>query len=257
MIRVAAVLALAGVAGQPVPEQLRFVTCPVYRDTDAGRKSGCWLAEDRATGARWDVTEAPSKPDWNRAVLVEGVATAADGGQPCGAPILAPVRTSVLPEPCPRQMLPAEGFPGRRFALPRRNLQPLSIARTPPAGPYAARTFRIYYDHDSAFLVYQYGDYLFDKAIDWIRAAKPGKIVVTGWAATVAPAASGRETGEDAAIAKTRAERIGEALTRMGVDPAIVTVRWRTDPAPVADRDPEADGLVEPSRRRVDIAVEP
>lgn len=255
-------IAMAVLAGQQ-PEALRFVTCPVYRDTDTGRKSGCWLAEDRTTGRRWDVTQAPSKPDWNHEVLVEGLvapvattapATPADA-QPCGAPVLDPVRTSVLPGACTRQMLPAEGFAGRKFTLPARNVAPMAVPRKVPPGPYAARTFHLFFDLNQAFVIYQYDDYLLDQAITWIRAAHPRAITVTGWAAVDAPPASGRAIAEAPAIARTRAERITEALVRLGVDKAIITTRWRTDPAPIDV--PAADGLAEPSRRRVDIAVMP
>src|SRR5690606_361956 len=31
-------------------DELRFVTCPIYRNTDAGRKSGCWLADSPDEG---------------------------------------------------------------------------------------------------------------------------------------------------------------------------------------------------------------
>ena len=90
---------LAGAAmlgsAQDASEAVRFVTCPVYRDTDNGRKSGCWLASDPASGIRYDVTAAPTKPDWNHAILVEGfVAKAA--GDPCGGVVLEPARVSVL-----------------------------------------------------------------------------------------------------------------------------------------------------------------
>jgi len=249
VIRAALLLALLG--GQSAPEQLRFITCPVYRDTDAGRKSGCWLAEDRATGIRYDVTLAPSKPDWNHEVLVEGVLSASTA-QPCGGPVLDAVRTSVLPGTCTRQMLPAEGFPGRKFVLPKRNIQPLSVKRTPPAGPFASRTFHLLFDFDQSFLIYQYDDYFLDEAVAWIRAAKPRAILVTGHAATAPTFVSGRRIVERPVIARERAEKIAEALVRLGIDRSIVTVRWKA--GEVAEM-PEADGLAEPSRRRVDIAV--
>ena len=70
-------------AAQDAAGLVRYVACPIYRDTDAGRKSGCWLADDRETGKRWDVTESPYKPDWNFAVLVEGKPSA-NTAQPCG-----------------------------------------------------------------------------------------------------------------------------------------------------------------------------
>ena len=50
--------------------ELRFITCPVYRDADAGKKSGCWLADNHEDGRRYDVSPSPIKPDWNYAVLV-------------------------------------------------------------------------------------------------------------------------------------------------------------------------------------------
>ncbi|MES2441347.1 MAG: OmpA family protein [Pseudomonadota bacterium] len=253
-MRIAAALALAAVAGQAAPETVRFITCPIYRDADSGKKSGCWLAEDRATGKSWDVSLAPSKPDWNHEVLVEGLAAAA-GAQPCGSPVLDAVRTSILPGECTRQMLPAEGFPGRKFALPVRNVRPAAEARAVPAGPYAPRTFHLLFDFDQAFLIYQYDDYFLDAAITWIRAARPRAIEVTGYAATQKATVSGRVIAEDRGIARARAEKVVEALVRLGVDRRIIAVRWRGD-APVADI-PEADGLAEASRRRVDIAVLP
>jgi outer membrane protein OmpA-like peptidoglycan-associated protein len=250
-----ALLALLAVAqaAAPATDPVRFVTCPIYRDTDAGRKSGCWLADDPATGARYDVSRAVSKPDWNDAILVEGrISAGADN--PCGGVVLDPVRTSILSQQhCTRRMLPAEGFPGRRFVLGKRVVKPLSVPRTPPPPPYRDHTFRLFFDFDRDFLIYEYDDYLLDHAITWIRAAKPRAITVTGYAAVSAPDASGQRISESPEIARARATRAAEALVRLGVDPHIITTRWSTDPRPVAD--PAADGLIEPSKRRVDIAA--
>ncbi|HVI99863.1 MAG TPA: hypothetical protein VM657_12440 [Sphingomonas sp.] len=247
-------LVAATQAAAPAADPVRFVTCPIYRDTDAGRKSGCWLADDRATGVRYDVSRAPSKPDWNYAILIEGRVADGEAGNPCGGVVLDPVRTSILSsERCTRHMLPAEGFPGRRFVLGKRVVKPASVARATPPGPYRDRTFRLFFDVDRDFLIYEYDDYLLDQAITWIRAAKPRAIAVTGYAAMDAPDASGQRISEDPGIGRARAERVTEALARLGVDPAIITTRWSTEPQPVAD--PAADGLVEPSKRRVDIAA--
>ncbi|GIL41606.1 hypothetical protein [Roseiterribacter gracilis] len=250
-MRVLALLLAFAVTGAQA-ETVRFITCPIYRDADAGKKSGCWLADDRATGKRYDVSQAPSKPDWNREVLVEG--TIAQGGKEiCGGIVLEPVRTSILPGACTRQMLPAENFTGRKFVLPKRNISPLSVKRDPPPPPYAARSFHLFFDFGQAFVIYQYDDYLLDEAVHWIRAAKPRAITVTGYAATSPAIVSGRTIAEDAAIARVRAAKIGEALVRLGIDRKIVTVKWQRDAAPIDV--PEADGLAEASRRRVDIAV--
>ena len=253
-MRAPAALAIAAtlIGAAPAPETLRFITCPIYRDTDFGRKTGCWLADDRATGTRYDVSGAPSKPDWNHEVLIEGIVKP---GAPdrCGGVALDPVRTSVLPGSCARKMLPAEGYAGFKYSLPRRNVAPLMVERAVPPGPYAARVFRLFFDFDASFVIYQYDDYLLDQAITWIRAAKPKAIVVTGYAATQKQIVSGRVIAEDPAIARERADKMTEALIRLGVDRRIITTRVDLKPQPVDD--PDADGLAEPSRRRVDIAV--
>lgn len=228
---------------------LRFVACPIYRDTDSGRKSGCWLADDPASGRRYDVTLSPYKPDWNHEVLVEGRVTAASP-DPCGGAVLDPVRTSILPGPCTRHMLPAEGHPGRRFVLPRRNIAPLSVARAVPPGPYGARIFSVYFEFDRDFLSYQYDDYLLDRAVTWIRAAKPKRLVVTGFAATRPERVSGRAMAERPAVARSRAEAVAETLRRLVPDTP-VEAKWRTGAAPTDD--PDADTLPGQSQRRAEI----
>ena len=71
MIRLALLLSLAAASSDVA--HVSFVACPIYRDTNDGRKSGCWLVDEPSTGVRYDVTAAPTKPDWNHAVLVEGI----------------------------------------------------------------------------------------------------------------------------------------------------------------------------------------
>jgi outer membrane protein OmpA-like peptidoglycan-associated protein len=243
-------LAAAAALQQESPAQLRFVACPIYRDVDAGRKSGCWLVDAPASGIRYDVSAAPSKPDWDHAVLVEGISVPA-AADACGGVQLDPVRTSILPETCPRHMLPAEGFRGRPFVLPPRNVAPLSAPRPVPPGPYATRRFSLVFDFDKAFVVYQLDDYLLDQAITWIRAAAPARIVVTGHAVTRPALVSGHQLAERRGLARERAERIAEALVRLGVPRGRIETRWRDNGPPAAADG--ADGLIEPSRRRVDI----
>jgi hypothetical protein len=233
-------------------EELRFISCPIYRDADAGRKSGCWLTDHAPSGIRYDISKAPTKPDWNFAVLVEGnVSTAQDNA--CGGVVLDPVRVSVLPDACTRHMVPAEGFLGRRFVLPPRNVRPLSQVRPLPPEPWSDRVFSLVFDYNRHFAVYQLDDYLLDQAITWIRAVKPRQIIITGFAATTPAQVSGHRLAETPEVATARAEFAAESLRRLGVDPAILVVRTQlaAEPAPVEG----ADGLVEPSRRRVDIDV--
>ena len=249
-----AALALLAASGQQATDSVRFITCPIYRDTDAGKKSGCWLAEDRATGRRYDVSLSISKPDWNHEVLVEGK-PAATTDNPCGGVVLDPVRTSVLPGLCTRQMLPAESYTGRKFVLPKRNVRPIYDPAPAPVGPYRSKSFHLLFDFDQEFLIYQYDDYFLDAAINWIRVAKPRAITITGHAATTPSTVSGRTIAEGPGIARVRAEKIAEALVRLGVDRRIIALRWQGSASPIDA--PEADGLIEPSRRRVDIDVTP
>jgi outer membrane protein OmpA-like peptidoglycan-associated protein len=235
-------------------ESLRFITCPVYRDTNAGRKSGCWLADDPASDIRYDVSLAPTKPDWNHEVLVEGQVAARQDGA-CGGVTLEAVRVSILPGACTRHALPAEGFPGRAFVLPARNVRPLSEARKPPPQPWTQRRFSLVFDFDRTFAVYQLDDFLLDEAIAYIRATGAKRIVVTGYADTHPARVSGRDIAEDPVRARERAELAAESLRRLGVDMSQVSVAWRTE---ANDAEvPGADGLAAAARRRVDIDVTP
>nr|WP_221773714.1 hypothetical protein [Novosphingobium piscinae] len=231
---------------------VRFVSCPVYRDADSGKKSGCWLADARDSGERFDVSLSPYKPDWNRAVLVEG-RTTGQPATPCGSPVLDPVRTSVLDEPCQRHMLPAEGFPGRRFVLPPRNLAPLSVPRKPVEGPFGPRTFALFFEFDRAFVVYQYSDFLLDQAAAWLAAARPKRVVVTGFAATAPETVSGRLLAERPEVAQERAAITAESLHRLLPELVIET---RTETAATPTDLPDADGLPGQSQRRVEIRAE-
>jgi len=248
----ALILPVSAQAAAQTSDLVRFVSCPVYRDTDSGRKSGCWLADDRESGARYDVSLSPYKPDWNHATLVEGRVAAAPPTA-CGSTVLDPVRTSVLEAPCPRHMLPAEGYAGRKFVLPPRNITPNAVPRKVVAGPFAARTFAVFFEFDRSFLVYQYGDYLLEQAANWLEAAKPKRIVVTGYAATRPETVSGQVLAEHPDIAAERAETIAESLRRLLPEATIETATALD--AEVTDL-PDADGIPGQSQRRVEIRAE-
>ena len=128
-------------------------------------------------------------------------------------------------------------------------------ARPAPQPPFTEKSFYLLYDFNRDFMVYQLDDYLFDQAITYIRGVKPKKIVVTGYAATKPATVSGNGIAETADIARRRAESVTEALIRMGIDRKAIETRWKSgaEPAEV----PGADGLAEPSRRRVEIRVMP
>jgi hypothetical protein len=253
ILALAMLAAPAAAAAQDASGIVRFIACPVYRDADAGRKSGCWLADDPATGKRWDVSLSPYKPDWNYAVLVEG-RPSSESGEACGGAVLDPVRTSRLyDQPCLRHMLPAEGYPGRRYKLQGRYIHPLAVPREVPPGPYGPRTFPVYFEFDSDFLVYQYDDYLLDRAVTWIRAAGPRRLVVTGYAATDPVKVSGRTLAERPDVAAERAEMVAETLRRLL--PAM-PIELRTELTAQPTSDPDADAIPGQSQRRAEIKAE-
>jgi outer membrane protein OmpA-like peptidoglycan-associated protein len=248
-----ALLSLAFVGEAVAQEQQRFISCPIFRDVDAGRKSGCWLAEDPATGQRFDIGSGPTKPDWNHEVLVEGVVSSKPDA--CGGVVLDPVRVSVLEGACTRHALPAEGHKGRAFVLPPRNVRPAAEPRAKPQPPFTPTSFFLLFDWNTDFIVYQLDDFLFDQAVAHIKGVNPSKIIVTGYAATTPAKVSGRLMIERGDIAKQRAEEITEALKRMGVPAAIIETKWKNAAEPTEA--PGADGLKEASRRRVEIRVIP
>jgi outer membrane protein OmpA-like peptidoglycan-associated protein len=227
-----------------------FVACPIYRDTNNGRKSGCWLATDNATGQRFDIGQSRSKPQLGHEVLVEGLSA---GGDPvCGAPVLLPVHVSVLETLCPSFMLPAEGLPGRRFAVsPAQVLPPTDTPRPAPAGPFINRDWAIEYSFQSDFLQYQYSEVILDEIARYVLASHPKQVHITGYAVTDDRVVSGHHLSEPKSLAQDRAQRVALALQRLGVPSASMQVDWNTHPKSAHIE----DDLPEPSRRRVDIHV--
>lgn len=241
-----------GSTATAVPQARNFIACPIYRDTDAGRKSGCWLATELSSGVQYDVTDALIKPILGKEILVEGVVSENDPGS-CGAPILEPVFVSILQSECKPHLIPAEGFPGRRFALPARTLQPARVPRPVPPPPYDSREYTVYFELDSDFLLYQHSEIIIDDAVTYIRASKPRRIAITGYADTRGFEASGRHLQENIDIATARANMLLEALLRLGVAKSIISTESRGDPQPDVRAQ---EGLVHSSKRRGTIRVE-
>lgn len=236
-------------------EALSFVTCPIYRDADAGRKSGCWLGDDYESGERYDITLSPTKPLLGRLVLVEGFQSENTSVEACGAPLLDPVRISLLPGECQRHLVPAEGATGHRFVLPRRNIRPLYEERAALQKPYKAKTVYIPFDFGRDFIVYQLSDYYIDLATKYALEIDASKVSVTGYAATEPVTISGRVLKEDASIAQARADMVVEWFTRLGYPRDRIVVK--TETASRAIDDEFSDGLVEASKRRVKVQITP
>jgi hypothetical protein len=229
-----------------------FIGCPIYRDTDAGRKSGCWLADDPASGVRYDVTEAPMKPELGRQILVEGIRTQEPDS--CGGVVLQPVRTAVLEATCPKALLPAETWPGRAFRLPAEISQPIWVPRPVPLPPYATQEFVLLFDFGREFLVYQHAEVVLERAAAYARAGNAPVIEVIGYAATRPIEVSGRMLREPPALGQARAELAAEALARLGVSRSKLKITWQENPPPL-------DGLRAPTpdstQRRVVIRILP
>jgi outer membrane protein OmpA-like peptidoglycan-associated protein len=246
-------LGLAGFAMADAPKHdvVSFVACPIYRDTDAGRKSGCWLAEDPATGIRYDITDAPTKPQVGKMSLFEGLVTRE--ADTCGGVVLRPVRSSVLDETCPRAIIPAEQFKGRPFILPGEVLKPTWEPRAVPEPPYETKEFHIVFDFGNDFHIYQYAELILEKISLYVKASKPRAVIVTGYAATKPIEVSGRSLFEPASLARSRAEATAEALSRLGVDRTLIMVTTSADPRALATlQTPGAES----SKRRVTVRIE-
>jgi hypothetical protein len=251
---IACMLYSSGVAGAPEASKagtaVSFVACPVYRDTNNGRKSGCWLATDPASGVRYDIAQSRTKPQIGREVLIEG--STAAGEAVCGAAPLSPTHVSVLESPCPPFLLPAEGYPGRRFAVsPAAVLPPTGTERAPVSGPFTSHDWAIEFSFRSDFLQYQYSEVILDEIARTVAAGRPKRVQVIGYAVTNAVVVSGRALSEPRELARQRAEMVALALERLGVARPPMQVSWSTNPKPAAID----DGLAEPSRRRVEIHI--
>lgn len=249
----AALLVSSAVLGADL--QRTFISCPIYRDTDQGRKSGCWLADDLASGVRYDVGLGLTKPQEGYAVLVEGVISSEHDA--CGGVVLSPVRTAVLHgQSCPLVEIAAEGYPGRKYVLPGDVMQQSWVARPQPQPPFSEQRVNILFDFSDDRLVYQYAENLLERAAILSRVSQ-AQVTIRGYAATAPLQVSGQTLQEDAGLARARAEMVSEALTRLGVARSQQHLEWHTNPAPLSDRSSLAAPLAQSSLRRVEIQIQP
>ena len=232
-----------------------FVGCPIYRDTNSGRKSGCWLATDEALGIRYDISQSRTKPQLGHQVLVEGRLDSsgpppAPESTPCGAVPLAPLVVSVLEATCPSFLIPPEGYPGRRYHLdPKVVMSRADVPEPLPPPPYGPRSWHIEFTFQSDFLQYQYSEVILDQIGRYIRASHPRRIDVVGYAVSAPRVVSGTTLAESPALALARAQMVALALRRLGASEAALHVVGRKNPPALSEE------LTEPSRRRVEVSV--
>lgn len=250
-LALAAVLLASRVGASDRPEAHVFVACPVYRDTNNGRKSGCWLATEPSTGIRFDISQSRTKPQLGHAALIEAIPSDSQE-QPCGGRALLPVQVSVLAATCPSVLIPAEGFPGRQARVdPRSVLPPADTTRALPQPPFATRTWSIEFAYASDFLQYQYSEVILDEIARYIVAGQPRRVNIRGFAVTAPQTVDSVVLREPRALARARAEMVAEALRRLRVPPRLMTITTHFNP-------PESSSpgaLPSAGRRRVEIEV--
>jgi outer membrane protein OmpA-like peptidoglycan-associated protein len=168
--------------------------------------------------------------------------------------VLKPVRIAVLAERCTRQIIAAESYPGRPYMSPSEQLAPTDQPRTLPPPPYTEQTFAIYFEYGRDFLIYQYSELILEKIMLYVKASQAKRVHVEGFAATDAQFLQGRLLRESPVLAQARAQMVTEALRRLGVPEATLSLDWHGSPAPT---DLEGGKLPEPSKRRVIVTVTP
>jgi outer membrane protein OmpA-like peptidoglycan-associated protein len=247
--------AVALAAEPPASKVVSFVACPIYRDADSGRKSGCWLADAASTGIRYDISLGIAKPQIGHEVLVEGIVVLdADSSRAraCGGVVLEPVRTSTLEPSCVGALIPAEGFPGRRYVSdPTQVLPQTWVERSDVKPSTSGQRYSIVFDFGSSFLNYQYSEVILDRVARTAIASNARNVEITGFAVSDGYAVSGRTLREPVSLARERAEIVAEALRRLDVSAKTIKVQWRTDVAALDQP------LREASRRRADIVLNP
>jgi outer membrane protein OmpA-like peptidoglycan-associated protein len=241
---------------KPPANRRNFIACPIVRDT---KTVPCWLAEYEGElyylGIQQDIGAEFYPPQLNHEVLVEG--TVSEGPRICGGIPLKPVKISVMREinrAC-NTLLPAED--GIEAPVSPRGAGPSSrhsrpLASPPPqpklGPPFETREFQILFDFDSDFLPSR-STRVVSEAVRYAKASKATRIEVSGYRGTTL-LSNGQKLVESQQIAEVRAKKVGGFFPGLGIPSSIVTVNWKSEAE-------TADGVTDPARRRVVIAVKP
>jgi outer membrane protein OmpA-like peptidoglycan-associated protein len=226
--------------GKPPADRRNFVACPIVRDT---KSVPCWLAEYEGElyylGQQGNLDSEFYPPQLSHQALVEG--TVADGPRVCGGVPLTPVAVSALPEidrAC-NTLLPAED----KYEAPK---PPPPPSRAPTSDE--TRVFTVTFDFDSDFLTRRAAGGL-SEAARIAKDHKAARVEVAGFRATTL-LSNGRSLVEKAPIAESRARKVAEVLTGLGLPPADVLITSKNEPEP-------GDGVHDPQNRRVTITLRP
>ncbi len=265
-------LTLPAVGDPPSGRYVSFTACPIARDTGPDTDV-CFVAEYE--GERYALANPPDwgVPQLHHRVLVEGVGK--DGALVCGATPLEG-RASVMPEidaqcgeilPDDAQVKGAGGgvfnsgtaqqrayaqeLARRATEDPRASIEPAILdppPSAPSAPPYAPRQLSLIYPFGSTRAAGP--DMIKVREIaQFARTAKVHRVTVIGYRAA-SLLSDGSELQEGADLARSRAEKIGAILTRLGVGSKVLRVSWIGQAIPGTGREDWRN-------RRVDISVEP
>jgi len=230
-------------------QQRNFVSCPIVRDT---KTVPCFLAEYEGEtyylGIQQDITAEFHPPQLKHEVLVEGRVAA--GPRVCGGIPLQPVSISVVKEvnlAC-NTLLPAEPDIEAPAALrgPGPSSRRAEPSRSQRESFTGAHEFTVLYSFNDDYLEYA-GNQVVTEAAAYAKRINASTVKVSGYRATTL-LSNGDRLVEKAGLAEKRAQNI--AMLLRGLDVAGVTVEWKNEPEP-------GDGQADPSRRRVNILVNP
>ena len=232
-------------------QTVTFIACPIYRDTDNGRKSGCWLADDPESGQRFDLWESSTKPMLGRKMLVEGMVVTTASPDLCGGQPLNPVRVSILEARCPETLIPAEGYPSKPSVLPKDFIKPISVPRVKHAPPYARKVFELFFDLHSDYFNYQESDTVIERAAQHAIDSQAKNVTVQGFADREGFMLHGERFAEDARLSERRQNRVKTALVGFGLSASSLRSAGSNVLAP------PTTPLNYLGRRRVVITIEP
>lgn len=230
---------------KPPANRRNFIACPIVRDT---KTMPCWLAEYEGElyylGQQGSSSSEFYPPQLNHEVLVEG--TVANEARICGGIPLKSVRISVRQElnrAC-NTLLPAEDGLDAPPAPARRPVEQLRQQGAETDG----REFIVPFDFDSDYLTL-HTTRIVGESARVAKAVNASRIEVMGYRATTW-LSNGQKFIEAASIAERRAKKIGGILVGLGLLPAAVSVKWKSEPEP-------CDGVTDPEKRRVTIKIVP
>lgn len=203
-------------------KDISFVACPIVQDTSS---VPCWFASDGDTrfylGIQQEISASFHPPQLGHRVLVEGKVL--EGYELCGAPVIHPIKVSVLPEldkQCD-DFLPAmpgiEPPPHERGPGPSNDgLEPRArrVAPAKPQPPFDAREFVIPFTFDSAVMPGSVTQ-IVSQAIEYGRDINAQHIVIQGYRAS-SLLSNGQELIEVPYIANVRAENLHTIFIEAG-----------------------------------------